>query len=231
MAELECRQLSRSFGPVRALEGVTLAAEPGRILGLLGPNGSGKTTLIKLANGLLRPSGGEILVCGAAPGPETRAQVSYMPERLCLPEWMSVERIAAFYADFYADFDAARAGELLARLGIDGKRRLRQLSKGARQKVQLALVMSRRARFYLLDEPFGGLDPASRDFMLDTITACRPPEAAMVISTHIISDVERILDDVVFLDRGMVKLASPAAQLREREGRSVDALFREVFRC
>lgn len=132
MAELECRQLSRSFGPVRALEGVTLAAEPGRILGLLGPNGSGKTTLIKLANGLLRPSGGEILVCGAAPGPETRAQVSYMPERLCLPEWMSVERIAAFYADFYADFDAARAGELLARLGIDGKRRLRQLSKGAR---------------------------------------------------------------------------------------------------
>lgn len=144
MAELECRQLSRSFGPVRALEGVTLAAEPGRILGLLGPNGSGKTTLIKLANGLLRPSGGEILVCGAAPGPETRAQVSYMPERLCLPEWMSVERIAAFYADFYADFDAARAGELLARLGIDGKRRLRQLSKGARQKVQLALVMSRR---------------------------------------------------------------------------------------
>lgn len=119
MAELECRQLSRSFGPVRALEGVTLAAEPGRILGLLGPNGSGKTTLIKLANGLLRPSGGEILVCGAAPGPETRAQVSYMPERLCLPEWMSVERIAAFYADFYADFDAARAGELLARLGID----------------------------------------------------------------------------------------------------------------
>ena len=158
MAELECRQLSRSFGPVRALEGVTLAAEPGRILGLLGPNGSGKTTLIKLANGLLRPSGGEILVCGAAPGPETRAQVSYMPERLCLPEWMSVERIAAFYADFYADFDAARAGELLARLGIDGKRRLRQLSKGARQKVQLALVMSRRARLYLLDEPFGSHD-------------------------------------------------------------------------
>ena len=224
MAELECRQLSRSFGPVRALEGVTLAAEPGRILGLLGPNGSGKTTLIKLANGLLRPSGGEILVCGAAPGPETRAQVSYMPERLCLPEWMSVERIAAFYADFYADFDAARAGELLARLGIDGKRRLRQLSKGARQKVH-------RPTLLILDEPTSGLDPASRDFMLDTITACRPPEAAMVISTHIISDVERILDDVVFLDRGMVKLASPAAQLREREGRSVDALFREVFRC
>lgn len=231
MPELECRQLSRSFGPVRALDGVTFKAEPGRILGLLGPNGSGKTTLIKLANGLLRPSAGEILVCGAAPGPETREHVSYMPERLCLPEWMSAEKVTAFYADFYADFDAARARELLERLGVDGKRRLRQLSKGARQKVQLALVMSRRARLYLLDEPFGGLDPASRDFMLDTITACRPPEAALVISTHIISDAERILDDVVFLDRGGVALAEEAEALRQREGRSVDSLFREVFRC
>ena len=231
MPVLECVELGKSYGGGFALEGLTLGLEEGRVLGLLGPNGSGKTTLIKLIAGLIRPERGAVRVCGEAPGRGTKALISYMPERLCLPEWMSVERIAAFYADFYADFDAARAGELLARLGIDGKRRLRQLSKGARQKVQLALVMSRRARLYLLDEPFGGLDPASRDFMLDTITACRPPEAAMVISTHIISDVERILDDVVFLDRGMVKLASPAAQLREREGRSVDALFREVFRC
>lgn len=231
MPVFECRGVSRDFGPVRALDGVTLAAEPGRILGLLGPNGSGKTTLIKLANGLLRPGAGQLLICGEAPGPASRAAVSYMPERLCLPEWMSVAGLTDFYADFYADFDRALARELLARLEIDGRRRLRQLSKGARQEVQLALVMSRRAALYLLDEPFGGMDPASRDFMLDTITSCRPPEAAMLISTHIISDAERILDDVVFLDRGRVVLSGPAEELRESRGRSVDALFREVFKC
>lgn len=231
MAVLECAGLSKSYGAVKALEDIDLKVEPGRVVGLLGPNGSGKTTLIKLANGLLQPSTGRILVCGREPGPETKAEVSYMPERLEMPEWTRVRRLADFFADFYADFDRARAAELLERLGIDGESRLRQLSKGLRQKVQLSLVMSRRAKLYLLDEPFGGMDPASRDLMLETVLQSRAPEAAVVISTHIITDVERVLDDVVFLDRGGVRLCSPAAELRAREGKSVDELFREVFRC
>ena len=231
MAVLECKDLSKHYGNAPALNHVSLAVEPGRIVGLLGPNGSGKTTLIKLANGLLQPSAGRILVCGREPGPETKAEVSYRPERLEMPEWTRVRRLADFFADFYADFDRTRAAELLERLGIDGESRLRQLSKGLRQKVQLSLVMSRRAKLYLLDEPFGGMDPASRDLMLETVMESREPGAAVLISTHLITDVEPMLDDVVFIDRGGVRLASPAAQLREREGKSVDELFREVFRC
>lgn len=231
MAILECIGLSKSYGSVKALENIDLAVEPGRVVGLLGPNGSGKTTLIKLANGLLQPSSGRILIGGRAPGPETKAAVAYMPERLELPEWTRVRKLVDFFADFYADFDRERAAALLSRLGIDGESRLRQLSKGLRQKVQLSLVMSRRAKLYLLDEPFGGMDPASRDLMLETVMESREPGAAVLISTHLITDVEPMLDDVVFIDRGGVRLASPAAQLREREGKSVDELFREVFRC
>lgn len=231
MAILECIGLSKSYGSVKALENIDLAVEPGRVVGLLGPNGSGKTTLIKLANGLLQPSSGRILIGGRAPGPETKAAVAYMPERLELPEWTRVRKLVDFFADFYTDFDRERAAALLSRLGIDGESRLRQLSKGLRQKVQLSLVMSRRAKLYLLDEPFGGMDPASRDLMLDTVMESREPGAAVLISTHLITDVEPMLDDVVFIDRGGVRLASPAAQLREREGKSVDELFREVFRC
>ena len=231
MAILECISLSKSYGSVKALENIDLAVEPGRVVGLLGPNGSGKTTLIKLANGLLQPSSGRILIGGRAPGPETKAAVAYMPERLELPEWTRVRKLVDFFADFYADFDRERAAALLSRLGIDGESRLRQLSKGLRQKVQLSLVMSRRAKLYLLDEPFGGMDPASRDLMLETVMESREPGAAVLISTHLITDVEPMLDDVVFIDRGGVRLASPAAQLREREGKSVDELFREVFRC
>ena len=231
MAILECISLSKSYGSVKALENIDLAVEPGRVVGLLGPNGSGKTTLIKLANGLLQPSSGRILIGGRAPGPETKAAVAYMPERLELPEWTRVRKLVDFFADFYTDFDRERAAALLSRLGIDGESRLRQLSKGLRQKVQLSLVMSRRAKLYLLDEPFGGMDPASRDLMLDTVMESREPGAAVLISTHLITDVEPMLDDVVFIDRGGVRLASPAAQLREREGKSVDELFREVFRC
>jgi ABC-2 type transport system ATP-binding protein len=224
MAVLECAGLSKSYGAVKALEDINLKVEPGRVVGLLGPNGSGKTTLIKLANGLLQPSAGQILVCGRAPGPETKAEVSYMPERLEMPEWTKVRRLVDFFADFYADFDRERAAALLTRLGIDGESRLRQ-------KVQLSLVMSRRAKLYLLDEPFGGMDPASRDMMLETVMKSRAPEAAVVLSTHMITDVEQVLDDVVFIDRGGVRLSSPAAELRAREGKSVDELFREVFRC
>lgn len=231
MAILECVGLSKSYGSVKALENIDLAVEPGRIVGLLGPNGSGKTTLIKLANGLLQPSSGQILIGGRAPGPETKAEVSYMPERLELPEWTRVRKLVDFFADFYTDFDRERAAALLSHMGIDGGRRLRQLSKGLRQKVQLSLVMSRRAKLYLLDEPFGGMDPASRDLMLQTVMESREPGAAVLISTHLITDVEPILDDVVFIDRGGIRLSAPAAELREREGKSVDGLFREVFRC
>ena len=228
---LQCCQLTKIFGSVQALNSVDLTLERGRIVGLLGPNGSGKSTLIKMVSGLLTPTVGDVFVNGYRPGAETKKHVAYLPERTYLNDWMRVRDIIGFFADFYENFDPNKAYDMLGRLHINPSDRLKTMSKGTKEKVQLILVMSRNADLYLLDEPFGSLDPASRDFMLDTITACRPPEAAMVISTHIISDVERILDDVVFLDRGMVKLASPAAQLREREGRSVDALFREVFRC
>ena len=176
---LRAKGIRAAYGTDEILHGVDIDLHPGEAVALLGPNGSGKTTLIKLANGLLQPSAGRILVCGCEPGPETKAEVSYMPERLEMPEWTRVRRLADFFADFYADFDRARAAELLERLGIDGESRLRQLSKGLRQKVQLSLVMSRRAKLYLLDEPFGGMDPASRDLMLETVLQSRAPEAAV----------------------------------------------------
>ena len=160
---LECKDLSKRFGAVQALEGVTLRVAPGRVVGLLGPNGSGKTTLIKLANGLLTPTSGEIRICGALPGKETKAVVSYLPDRPTLPEWMSAEQLMDFFADFYADFDRDRASDMLARLGLNPQMRYGQMSKGTREKVQLILVMSRRAKLYLLDEPIGGVDPATRD--------------------------------------------------------------------
>ena len=231
MAILECKGLSKSYGPVRALDGVDFAVAPGRIVGLLGPNGSGKTTLIKLANGLLTPSAGQILINGQAPGIETKKVVSYLPERSCLPEWMSAAQLMGFYGDFYADFDRTTAKAMLARLNIDSKARLRHLSKGNREKVQLIMVMARRAQLYLLDEPIGGVDPAARDFILSTILSNYNPTATVIISTHLIADVERVLDDVIFISQGKVVLAAPADQLREQQGKSVDQIFREVFRC
>ncbi len=231
MANFECRALRKSYGGAPALDGVSLTAESGRILGLLGPNGSGKTTLIKIACGLLQPGGGSVEICGRAPGVETKKLVSYLPDRMCLPQWMNTQQLVNFYADFYADFDEKRAGELLTRLNIRPETRLKQMSKGTQEKVQLVLTMSRRAKLYLLDEPIGGVDPATRDFIIDTIMANYEPDAAVVISTHLISDVERILDDVVFLDRGRVAMAGEADELRERSGKSINDLFREVFRC
>ncbi len=231
MAILECKGLSKSYGPVRALDGVDFAVASGRIVGLLGPNGSGKTTLIKLANGLLTPSAGQILINGQAPGVETKKAVSYLPERSCLPEWMSAAQLMGFYGDFYADFDRAVAEAMLARLNIDVKARLKHLSKGNREKVQLIMVMARRAQLYLLDEPIGGVDPAARDFILSTIISNYNPTATVILSTHLIADVERVLDDVIFINQGKVVLAAPADQLREQQGKSVDQIFREVFRC
>ena len=228
---LECRALSKRYGGTLALDGVNISVAPGRVVGLLGPNGSGKTTLIKLANGLLTPSSGELLIYGEKPGPETKAVVSYLPDRCCLPEWMSVRQLMDFYADFYADFDRARASDMLAKLGLGEQLRVGQMSKGMKEKVQLILVMSRRARLYLLDEPIGGVDPATRDYILETIIRNYDEQASVVISTHLISDVENVLDDVIFLNNGKVTLQSSVDDIREQYGKSVDALFREVFKC
>ena len=228
---LECRDLTKRFGSVQALDGVTLNIAPGRVVGLLGPNGSGKTTLIKLANGLLTPSSGEVRICGALPGKETKAVVSYLPDRPCLPEWMSADELMDYFADFFEDFDRARAADMMARLRLNPHMKYGQMSKGTREKVQLILVMSRRARLYLLDEPIGGVDPATRDYILDTIIRNYDESASVLISTHLISDVENVLDDVIFLREGRVTLLASVDDIRAQYGKSVDALFREVFRC
>lgn len=231
MSILECSRLCKHYGRVQALDGVDLTLEPGRIVGLLGPNGSGKSTLLKLACGLLTPSEGSIRICGEKPGAVTNALVSYLPERTAVPEWMSVKELLAFYADFYDDFQLEAARQMLDALGLASAKQIRQMSKGSREKVQLILTMSRQARLYLLDEPIGGVDPATRDYILSTIIANYNPEASVVISTHLIADVEKILDEVVFLQEGRVLLHDEVDALREEKGKSIDALFREVFKC
>ena len=231
MTLLECNGLTKKYGQTVALEDVTFRIEPGRIVGLLGPNGSGKTTLMKLANGLLTPTSGTLTICGSAPGRESRAVVSYLPERTSIPLWMTAEQLMDFYQDFYQDFRRDAAEEMLGHLKIRPKQRIRQMSKGTREKVQLIMVMSRAAKLYLLDEPIGGVDPATRDYILSTIIGNYDPEAAVVISTHLISDVEKILDEAVFVDQGHVVLQASVDQIREEKGMSVDALFREVFKC
>lgn len=231
MPVLECVELGKSYGGGFALEGLTLGLEEGRVLGLLGPNGSGKTTLIKLIAGLIRPERGAVRVCGEAPGRGTKALVSYMPERQDLPDWMRLHRLLDYFADFFADFDRAAAEEHLRRLGLDTRARVRSLSKGERQKARLALAISRAAKLYLLDEPFGGVDPAARDYILETILAGRASGAAVLISTHMIAELEPALDDAAFLGGGRLVMAGPAEQLRRERGMSLDALFREVFRC
>ena len=231
MAILECKDLTKYYDRALGLDHLSLQLEPGRIVGLLGPNGSGKTTLLKIANGLLTPSSGQLLIDGKAPGPDTRRLVSYLPERTYFADWMTALQLLAFFGDFYDDFDRGAAVQMMQRLGIQPKQQIKQMSKGTREKVQLILVMSRKAKLYLLDEPIGGVDPATRDFILNTIISNYNPEAAVVISTHLIADVENILDDVAFLNRGHLLLQSSADELRAREGKSVDAVFREVFRC
>ena len=231
MAVLECKDLCKQYGRMPALDHVSFAVEPGHIVGLLGPNGSGKTTLIKLANGLLTPTAGSILVCGTEPGVESHAQVSYLPERTAIPTWMSTEQLVDFYQDFYQDFRKEAAEEMLHHLGIQPRQRIKQMSKGTREKVQLIMVMSRAAKLYLLDEPIGGVDPATRDYILSTIIGNYNPEGAVMISTHLISDVEKVLDEVLFLNQGRLMLQSSVDDIREGKGMSVDALFREVFKC
>ncbi len=228
---LECRNLSKRYGSVQALDRVNLSIEPGKIVGLLGPNGSGKTTLIKMANGLLTWEHGDLLIDGMAPGMETKKIVSYLPERTYLSEWMTAAQTIDFFEDFYPDFRRERAEDMLLRLNVPLDRRIRHLSKGTREKVQLILVMSRKAKLYLLDEPIGGVDPATRDYILSTIISNYDPEATVLISTHLIADVEQVLDEVVFISQGQIVLQQAVDQIRGEQNKSVDQLFREVFRC
>ena len=230
-ALLEVRQLTKWFGPTPALQNVSFSCDAGRIVGLLGPNGSGKTTLIKIVNGLLTPTSGQVLVADMAPCPQTKALVSYLPDHPYFDTWMKVKDCLGLFADFYADFDRAKATEMFATLGIDTGKTFRTLSKGTQEKVQLALVMSRRAQLYLLDEPIGGVDPAARDFILNTIIKNYNEDGTVLISTHLIADIEKVLDDVIFLNAGRVMRIDNADHIREEAGQSVDKVFREAFKC
>ena len=230
-AVLTCSALTKAYGPNKALDNFTAVFSGGRITGLLGPNGSGKTTLMKLAAGLLVPTGGSLRVCGQAPGPQTKARVAYLPERTYLPAGLRVREALELFCDFYADFSREKAVSMLADLKIQPGDKISAMSKGTREKVQLVLVMSRAAGLYLLDEPIGGVDPATRDYILSTIITNYNPEAAVIISTHLIADVEKVLDEVIFINQGQVVLQSSVDEIREEKGMSVDALFREVFKC
>ena len=231
MSLLECKKLNKNYGGAYALTDVDLTIEGGHIIGLLGPNGSGKTTLIKLVNGLLTPTSGEVLIDGKKPSPETKAIVSYLPERNALPLWMTAKQAMDYYADFYEDFNRDKARDMIASLGLDENQGIKAMSKGTREKLQLILVMSREAQLYLLDEPIGGVDPATRDYILRTIISNYNEKATVIISTHLIADVEQVLDEVIFLRDGHIELHESVDKIREEKGKSVDELFREVFRC
>lgn len=231
MSILECHGLTKRYGSVMALDSVDLSLESGRIVGLLGPNGSGKTTLIKLANRLLVPTSGEIRIDGNIPGVETKQAVAYLPDKDYLPDWMNTARLLEFYKEFYEDFDAQRAKGMLASLNIPENRSLKKMSKGTKEKVQLILTMSRRAKIYLLDEPIAGVDPAARDYILRTILQNYQEDSLVLLSTHLIADIETILDEAVFLKEGKIVLHKRVDEVREETGKSVDEYFREVFRC
>ena len=227
---ITCQGLTKTFGVKNALQGVELHVGPGRIVGLLGPNGSGKTTLIKLLCGLIQPTSGFLAVDGQSIGPYTKSVVSYLPDKMYFADWMTVGDLLGVFRAFYSDFDYPRATAMCHALGIGEKDRLKTMSKGTKEKVQLVMVMARRAKLYLLDEPIAGVDPAARDYILSTILTNYNEEGTVLISTHLISDIERVLDEVIFLKEGQVVLHDPVDMIREREGKSVDALFREVFR-
>lgn len=229
---LSLRMLTKQYAPNSfALNHVSLELNPGRIVGLLGPNGSGKTTLMKLVAGLLTPTSGDIHICGKPVGPETKALVSYLPDRTYLRMSWKVRQQLDMFQEFYADFDRPRAEHMLGALGIDLNAKMQTLSKGNKEKVQLVLVMSRRAKLYLLDEPIGGVDPATRDYILSTIVSNYDPNATVLISTHLISDVENVLDDFIFLNTGSVAQMGSADDVRAETGKTLDELFREVFKC
>lgn len=231
MSELvRCNDLSKNYGNITALNNVNFTLQSGKIIGLLGPNGSGKTTLIKLLNGLLTPSKGELLVGGHKVGTETKSLVAYLPDNSYLNTWMTVKQIVEYFADFYEDFRPEVAYEMLYRLDIAPNRKLKTLSKGNKEKVCLILVMSRNAKLYVLDEPIAGVDPAARDYVISTIINNYNPEATVIISTHLIADIEQILDEVIFLKNGNIVLQKTVDEIRTEHEKSVDELFREVFK-
>lgn len=231
MKLLECKNLCKSFDDKEVLKNINLTVERGKIVGLLGKNGQGKTTILKLINGLLTPTSGEVLINGKSPDVESKKIISYLPERTYLDKDMTVEQVIKFFSEFYDNFDAQKAHRLLADLELDTKQKLAKMSKGMQEKVQLILVMSRNADLYILDEPLGGVDPATRDYILDTILSNFSEGASVIISTHLIADIERILDDVIFIDKGEIKLISSADALRDNEKMSIDEIFRREYKC
>ena len=231
MELLEIRNLNKDFDKKKVLKNINLNISSGKIVGLLGKNGAGKTTLIKLINDLLTPTSGEILINGNKIGVETKKAVSYLPERTYLNKQMKVSEIIEVFKDFYNNFDEKKAKKLLKDLDLDINQKLTKMSKGMQEKVQLVLVMSRKADLYILDEPLGGVDPATRDYVLDTILSNFNEDASIIISTHLISDIERILDEVVFIDKGKIVLQSDADKLRNKEKSSIDEIFRRMFKC
>lgn len=228
---VNCDRVCKNFKPVQALKDVSFTLPEGKIVGLLGPNGSGKTTLIKILAGLLKEDSGVVLVDEKRVGTETKAVVSYLPERTYFTPNMKTSECLDYFADFYADFDRARAEEMLSALSVPMNARMQTLSKGSREKVQLVLVMSRRARLYLLDEPIGGVDPAARDYIINTIIGNYEAHSSVLISTHLIADVENVLDEFMFLKDGSIVMQDTTDHIREEKGESLDALFREVFKC
>ena len=228
---LEFSNITKKYGSKVALDNVSFNLEPGKIIGLLGPNGSGKSTILKLVNGLLQPTEGEIKIMGNPPGIMSKSIISYLPERTYLNEWMKISDLINFFADFYIDFDINKANEMVIALNLDPNHKLKTLSKGNKEKVQLILVMSRKAKLYLLDEPIGGVDPATRDFILDTIISNYLSDATLMISTHLISDIERIFDEVILINQGAIYKHDSVDNIRQQTGKSVDQLFREVFKC
>ncbi|ASS37573.1 ABC transporter ATP-binding protein [Mogibacterium pumilum] len=231
MSIIEIKDLSKAYGSKLALSGVDLNIEKGQIVGLMGPNGSGKTTLIKIIMGLLTADAGEVMIEGEKPSEKTKAKLSYLPDKMTYPAYMTAGGLVRLYHDFFADFDKLKALSMLNDLGIEKDLKLKAMSKGTKEKVQLILTMARNAEVYLLDEPIAGVDPATRDYILRTIITNYNPEAVVVISTHLIADVESVLDDVIFIKDGEVVVHETADNLREKKGQSIDKLFREVFKC
>ena len=231
MKLLEVKNLNKSFDNKKVLKDINFSISKGKIVGLLGKNGVGKTTLIKLINDLLTPTSGEILVKGNKIGVETKKVISYLPERTYLNKQMKVCEVVSFFEDFYEDFDSKKAKKLLKDLDLVINQKLTKMSKGMQEKVQLVLVMSRKADLYVLDEPLGGVDPATRDYILDTILSNFDEDSSVIISTHLISDIEKILDEVIFIDKGEIVLQSDADKLRNKEKSSIDEIFRRMFKC
>lgn len=231
MELLKCINLNKNYGSKKVLKDINFSISEGKIIGLLGKNGTGKSTLIKLINDLLVPTSGKILILGKEIGVESKNVISYLPERTYLDKSMSVKEVIDYFADFYEDFDKIKATKLLKDLDLDISEKLIKMSKGMQEKVQLVLVMSRKAKLYILDEPLGGVDPATRDYILDTILNNFDEGASVIISTHLIADIERILDEVIFIDNGKIILTGEADEIRNKENSSIDEVFRRMFKC